>query len=90
MTLTQVEGSDRLFALKCINVGGNWFTNQMDGEKIAGRYLVERIDTFIDKDEQGMDLLYVVVDLFTSGDLESFIKVNSQILCVETIIEWTS
>lgn len=45
----------------------------MDGEKLMGRYLVERIDTFIEKDEQEMDLLYVVVDLYMQGDLETFI-----------------
>lgn len=49
----------------------------MDGEKINCKYIVERVDTFIDKDKQGRDLLFIVTDLYNQGDLEMFLMKNS-------------
>lgn len=62
----------------------------MDGEKIACRYVAERVDSFIDKDEQGRDLFFVVNSLYQQGNLETFLKNNPHVLCTELIIEWST
>lgn len=86
--MTYEEG-ERIFAIKQINVGGNWFGNMVDGEKISCKYLVQRADTFIDKDNNGSDLFFVVTDLYEDGDLNTFLLKNSHLLCTDLILEWS-
>ena len=62
----------------------------MDGEKIKGKYIVERIESFIDKDDEGSDLFFVVTNLYPHGDLNRFLQKNKNILCTEQIIQWCS
>ena len=62
----------------------------MDGEKIKGKYIVERIESFIDKDDNGSDLFFVVTNLYPHGDLNQFLRKNKHILCTEQIIQWCS
>ena len=61
----------------------------VDGEKITCRYLVQRSDTFMDKDSEGNQLLFVVTDLYEDGMLDTFLHKNNHLLCTDLILEWS-